>query len=154
MTALLASYLQSYAVAPVFDEAEVAHWLSFQVRCDAPRCGRCRRPPPAGGRGGAAVGGSSRSRLPGEHAAEALLPPSNHGTLPSPRPEQEDVVHSYVVEAPDGRLTDLLSFYTLPSSVIGNEQYDSLKVRGRARLLVAAESCCCSWHRLPACLPA
>lgn len=38
-------------------------------------------------------------------------------------------MHTYVVEAPDGRLTDLLSFYTLPSSVIGNEQYDNLKVR-------------------------
>lgn len=40
---------------------------------------------------------------------------------------QEDVVHSYVVEGPGGRITDLLSFYTLPSSVIGNDQYDSLK---------------------------
>ena len=27
----------------------------------------------------------------------------------------------------DGVLTDLLSFYTLPSSVIGNEKYDELK---------------------------
>lgn len=41
---------------------------------------------------------------------------------------QPDVVHSYVVEGPDGKLTDLLSFYTLPSSIIGNDQYDSLKV--------------------------
>jgi glycylpeptide N-tetradecanoyltransferase len=40
---------------------------------------------------------------------------------------QTDVVHSYVVEGPGGRITDLLSFYTLPSSVIGNDQYDSLK---------------------------
>ncbi len=27
----------------------------------------------------------------------------------------------------DGVLTDLLSFYTLPSSVIGNDKYDELK---------------------------
>ncbi|PSC70746.1 Glycylpeptide N-tetradecanoyltransferase 1 [Micractinium conductrix] len=40
---------------------------------------------------------------------------------------QTDVIYSYVVEGPGGKLTDLLSFYTLPSSVIGNEQYDSLK---------------------------
>ena len=38
------------------------------------------------------------------------------------------MIHSYVVEGPGGRITDLLSFYTLPSSVIGNEQYNSLKV--------------------------
>ncbi|EFN55805.1 hypothetical protein CHLNCDRAFT_48776 [Chlorella variabilis] len=66
---LLAAYLKDYAIAPVLDEEEVRHWLSYQP----------------------------------------------------------DVVHTYVVEAPDGRLTDLLSFYTLPSSVIGNEQYDNLK---------------------------
>lgn len=40
------------------------------------------------------------------------------------------MVYSYVVEGPGGRLTDLLSFYTLPSSVIGNDQYSSLKVGG------------------------
>lgn len=44
-------------------------------------------------------------------------------------------MHSYVVEGPGGRITDLLSFYTLPSSVIGNDQYDSLKVGGRAAVL-------------------
>jgi hypothetical protein len=46
---------------------------------------------------------------------------------------QPEVVHSYVVEGPDGAITDLLSFYTLPSSVIGNDQYDSLKVTGVGR---------------------
>ncbi|KAI3437841.1 hypothetical protein D9Q98_000287 [Chlorella vulgaris] len=69
VTALLADYLQKFQIAPVLDEEEVRHWLSFQP----------------------------------------------------------DVVHSYVVEGPDGTLTDLLSFYTLPSSIIGNDQYDSLK---------------------------
>ena len=61
-------------------------------------------------------------------------PPTPHTPHPTPphthQPPQLDVVHTYVVEAADGRITDLLSFYTLPSSVIGNEQYDSLKVHG------------------------
>lgn len=42
---------------------------------------------------------------------------------------QADVVYSYVVESPEtGKITDLLSFYTLPSSIIGNDQYNLLKV--------------------------
>lgn len=40
------------------------------------------------------------------------------------RPE---VVFSYVVEGKGGVITDLLSFYTLPSTVIGHETYNSLK---------------------------
>ncbi|KAL4433450.1 hypothetical protein ABPG77_010303 [Micractinium sp. CCAP 211/92] len=41
---------------------------------------------------------------------------------------QADVVYSYVVESPEtGKITDLLSFYTLPSSIIGNDQYNLLK---------------------------
>lgn len=40
---------------------------------------------------------------------------------------REDVVYSYVVENSEGQVTDLVSFYTLPSTVIGNEQYTSLK---------------------------
>lgn len=40
---------------------------------------------------------------------------------------REEVVYSYVVENPSGEVTDLVSFYTLPSTVIGNDQYSSLK---------------------------
>ncbi|KAL4553554.1 hypothetical protein Ndes2526B_g03394 [Nannochloris sp. 'desiccata'] len=41
---------------------------------------------------------------------------------------REDVVTAYVVENPETKaVTDLVSFYTLPSTVIGNEQYKSLK---------------------------
>lgn len=39
---------------------------------------------------------------------------------------QEKVIYSYVVESSAGEVTDLISFYTLPSTVIGNEQYSSL----------------------------
>ncbi|EFJ15161.1 hypothetical protein SELMODRAFT_234338 [Selaginella moellendorffii] len=40
----------------------------------------------------------------------------------------ENVVNSYVVENPESReVTDFASFYTLPSTVIGNEQYSVLK---------------------------
>ncbi|KAK9815189.1 hypothetical protein WJX73_010437 [Symbiochloris irregularis] len=38
-----------------------------------------------------------------------------------------DVIDSHVVEAPNGDITDLLSYYTLPSSVLGNDKYDTLK---------------------------
>ena len=38
-------------------------------------------------------------------------------------------MHSYVVEGEGKRITDLLSYYTLPSTVIGNDQYDSLQAR-------------------------
>lgn len=39
------------------------------------------------------------------------------------------VINTYVVEKPgaSGQLTDMLSFYSLPSSVLGNAEYDSLK---------------------------
>jgi len=39
---------------------------------------------------------------------------------------REEVIYSYVVENKAGEVTDLISFYTLPSTVIGNEQYSSL----------------------------
>ena len=40
---------------------------------------------------------------------------------------QKDVIFSYVVEDDSGAVTDFLSFYTLPSTIIGNEQYKELK---------------------------
>lgn len=40
----------------------------------------------------------------------------------------EGVVHSYVVEGPGGTITDLLSFYTLPSTVMKHDKHDSLTV--------------------------
>ncbi|BDA48372.1 Glycylpeptide N-tetradecanoyltransferase 1 [Coccomyxa sp. Obi] len=39
----------------------------------------------------------------------------------------EGVIDAYVVEGPDGKVTDLASYYTLPSTIIGNAQYDTLK---------------------------
>ena len=39
---------------------------------------------------------------------------------------REDVIYSYCVET-DGVVTDVLSFYTLPSTVIGNPKHSSLK---------------------------
>eukprot|EP01130_Rhizamoeba_saxonica_P001412 TRINITY_DN11272_c0_g1_i1.p1 TRINITY_DN11272_c0_g1~~TRINITY_DN11272_c0_g1_i1.p1 ORF type:complete len:404 (+),score=88.77 TRINITY_DN11272_c0_g1_i1:38-1213(+) len=40
----------------------------------------------------------------------------------------EDVIYTYVVEDPEtGRITDFLSFYTLPSTIIGNDKYNTLK---------------------------
>lgn len=38
-----------------------------------------------------------------------------------------DVVNSYVVESAEHGVTDLVSFYTLPSTVIGHDQHSSLK---------------------------
>ncbi|GAB4819366.1 hypothetical protein N2152v2_006412 [Parachlorella kessleri] len=40
---------------------------------------------------------------------------------------QSGVVNTWVVEGAGGAITDLLSFYTLPSTVIGNETYSELK---------------------------
>jgi glycylpeptide N-tetradecanoyltransferase len=45
-----------------------------------------------------------------------------HALLPS-----DDVVSSYVVAAEDGQLTDLASFYTLPSSVIGHDRHTEMR---------------------------
>lgn len=38
-----------------------------------------------------------------------------------------DVIDSHVVESPSGTITDLLSYYTLPSSVLGHDKYKTLK---------------------------
>ncbi|XP_043716152.1 glycylpeptide N-tetradecanoyltransferase 1-like [Telopea speciosissima] len=41
---------------------------------------------------------------------------------------KEDVVDSYLVESPDTHeITDFCSFYTLPSSIFGNQNYSTLK---------------------------
>ena len=40
---------------------------------------------------------------------------------------QEEVIYSYVIENDKGEVTDLLSFYTLPSTIIGNDQYQELR---------------------------
>eukprot|EP01006_Ploeotia_vitrea_P022545 TRINITY_DN54955_c0_g1_i2.p1 TRINITY_DN54955_c0_g1~~TRINITY_DN54955_c0_g1_i2.p1 ORF type:complete len:412 (+),score=55.38 TRINITY_DN54955_c0_g1_i2:22-1257(+) len=39
---------------------------------------------------------------------------------------RDDVINSFVVEK-DGEVTDFLSFYTLPSTIIGNKKYNQLK---------------------------
>ncbi|GFR43176.1 hypothetical protein Agub_g4226 [Astrephomene gubernaculifera] len=41
----------------------------------------------------------------------------------------DNVINAYVVESPDspGRVTDLVSFYTLPSSILGHPQHTELK---------------------------
>jgi glycylpeptide N-tetradecanoyltransferase len=41
---------------------------------------------------------------------------------------KENVIYSYVVEDPETKkITDFASFYNLPSSIIGNKNYTSLK---------------------------
>eukprot|EP01067_Filipodium_phascolosomae_P009205 Filipodium_phascolosomae@DN8144_c0_g1_i1.p1 len=40
---------------------------------------------------------------------------------------QLDVIYSFVVENPEKVITDLVSFYALPSSILGNPQYSTLK---------------------------
>jgi len=40
---------------------------------------------------------------------------------------RDDVVYAYVIEQPDSTITDLGSFYNLPSSVIGHAKYSNLK---------------------------
>jgi len=41
---------------------------------------------------------------------------------------REGVVNSYVVENPETKkITDMISFYTLPSTIIGNKDYNTLK---------------------------
>ena len=41
--------------------------------------------------------------------------------------ERPGVVYSYVIEDPkSGQITDLTSFYALPSTIIGNKQYPTL----------------------------
>ena len=44
---------------------------------------------------------------------------------------QENIIESFVVEDPDhpGTLTDFVSFYTLPSTVMNHPQHNSIKVR-------------------------
>jgi hypothetical protein len=121
VTKLLADYLQRYRIAPVMDEHEVKHWLSFQV-CPCLAClARC-------------VDTVGASGMPGTQTSCHSM---YHGLVFDKSAVQPDVIHSYVVEGPDNSITDMLSFYTLPSSVIGNDQYDSLKVRSKMPCPVA-----------------
>ncbi|KAK9369900.1 acyl-CoA N-acyltransferase [Lipomyces kononenkoae] len=52
----------------------------------------------------------------------------DYGTESVPNDEKDKgrVVWAYVVENADGVITDLVSFYSLPSTVIGNPTYDNL----------------------------
>ncbi|KAG8446910.1 hypothetical protein GDO86_014383 [Hymenochirus boettgeri] len=40
---------------------------------------------------------------------------------------QENIIDTYVVETPEGELTDFLSFYTLPSTIMNHPTHKSLK---------------------------
>ncbi|XP_030076511.1 glycylpeptide N-tetradecanoyltransferase 1 isoform X1 [Microcaecilia unicolor] len=40
---------------------------------------------------------------------------------------QENIIDTYVVESPDGEVTDFLSFYTLPSTIMNHPTHKSLK---------------------------
>jgi len=41
---------------------------------------------------------------------------------------RKDVVHSFVVEDPkSGKITDLISFYSLPSSILNHAKYKTLR---------------------------
>jgi len=40
---------------------------------------------------------------------------------------RHDIIYCYVVEDKDSKITDMISFYTLPSTIIGNEKYKTLK---------------------------
>ena len=40
---------------------------------------------------------------------------------------REDLVYVYVVEAPDGSITDVCSFYCLPSSILNHHEHTELR---------------------------
>uniref|UniRef100_A0A060T9G1 Glycylpeptide N-tetradecanoyltransferase n=1 Tax=Blastobotrys adeninivorans TaxID=409370 RepID=A0A060T9G1_BLAAD len=50
-----------------------------------------------------------------------------HWLVNSSSKDEKEVVYAYVVEK-DGQITDLVSFYILESTVLGNAKYDSIKV--------------------------
>ena len=51
---------------------------------------------------------------------------------------QKDIIESYVVEDPGspGRLTDFVSFYTLPSTVMNHPQHTSIKVSQHSTIVI------------------
>ena len=51
---------------------------------------------------------------------------------------QKDIIESYVVEDPGspGRLTDFVSFYTLPSTVMNHPQHTSIKVSQHSTVVI------------------
>lgn len=51
---------------------------------------------------------------------------------------RDDVINSYVVEEKgSGKITDFLSFYSLPSTIIGNPTYKTLRYLGILTLAAA-----------------
>lgn len=54
-------------------------------------------------------------------APEFLAEEVEHYFLP-----RDKVVYSYVVEDKAGQLTDFVSFYSLPSTVVNNQKHDSI----------------------------
>ncbi|KAK7204757.1 glycylpeptide N-tetradecanoyltransferase-like protein [Myxozyma melibiosi] len=42
--------------------------------------------------------------------------------------DPDRVIWAYVVETPNGAITDMVSFYKLPSTVLGNAKHDSLEI--------------------------
>jgi len=40
---------------------------------------------------------------------------------------RDDVIVTYVVEDTSGKVTDFVSFYSLPSTIIGNDEYKTLR---------------------------
>ena len=41
---------------------------------------------------------------------------------------RKDVIYTYVVESEDKKITDFFSFYSLPSSILKNPKFDTLRV--------------------------
>ncbi len=56
-----------------------------------------------------------------------------------------------IIVPADGRLTDLASFYTLPSSIIGHERHDELKAAFQYYTVSGAISCCVCITANPLC---
>ena len=63
------------------------------------------------------------SKLPSQHTALTAC----HSSLTDLRAHAPTASHACAVLVAGGIITDLVSYYTLPSSVIGNDKYDSLK---------------------------
>lgn len=51
----------------------------------------------------------------------------HHWFLHTEQPGKERVIWTYVVEGPEGKITDMFSFYALESSVIGNRKHQLIR---------------------------